>query len=147
MITLRRCVPALALGLMLALAGAAFAQNATQTSGDNKASSCCSCCSDSCPMMKKDAMKNHAMAADKDGCCGCCGDSCEMMKKESMKNHAMVADKDGCCCCGDSCDMKKDGAAKTNGAAMNMSSEKHDCCGDSCNMKDMKKTKEMKPKP
>src|ERR1041384_7974207 len=111
--TLRRCVPALVLGLMIAFAGASFAQTANQASVDKKAS-CCSCCGDSCPMMKKDAMKNHAMAADKDGCCGCCGDSCD------MKN-----------------------GAKTNSTAMNMSSAKHECCscGDSCNMKDMKEMK------
>ena len=117
--TLRRCVPALVLGLMIAFAGASFAQTANQASGDQKASCCCSCCGDSCPMMKKDAMKNHVTSSDRDDCCGCCGDSCD------MKNHA-----------------------KTSGAAMNMSSEKHDCCcGDSCDMKDMNNMKEMKPKP
>jgi hypothetical protein len=66
-----------------------------------------------------------------------------MKKRDGMKNHTTAADKDGCCsCCGDSCDMKrKDRAAKTNGA-MNMSSDKHECCccGDSCAMKDMKKS-------
>lgn len=139
--TLRRCVPALVLGLMIAFAGASFAQTANQASVDKKAS-CCSCCGDSCPMMKKDAMKNHAMAADKDGCCGCCGDSCDMKKKDGMKNHVTASGKDGGCgCCGDSCDMKN--GAKTNSTAMNMSSAKHECCccGDSCNMKDMKEMK------
>ena len=88
-------------------------------------------------MMKKDAMKNHAMATDKDGCCG---DSCDMKKKDGMKNHVTSSDRDDCCgCCGDSCDMKNH--AKTTGTTTNMSSEKHDCCGDSCDMKDMK------PKP
>ncbi len=133
--TFRRFIPALVLGLTIALAGVSVAQNASQTSGDKKAS-CCSCCTDSCPMIKKDAMKNHTMATDKDGCCG---DSCDMKKKDSMKNHTMATDKDDCC--GDSCDMKNH--AKS-GTTMKMSSEKHDCCGDSCNMKDMK---EMKPKP
>jgi len=54
--------------------------------------------------MKKDGMKNHATAGDKDACC-CGGDSCDM-KKDGMKNHATAGDKDACCCCGDSCDMK-----------------------------------------
>src|SRR5256714_11397066 len=97
--TLRRCVPAFVLGLMIAFAGASFAQTANQASGNKKASCCCSCSGDSGPMMKKDAMKNHAMSSDKDGCCG---DSCEMKKKDGMKHHVMPADNDGCCCCGDS---------------------------------------------
>ena len=135
--SLRRCVPAFALGLTLALAGAAFAQNATQ-SGSEKKASCC--CGDSCEMMKKDGMKNHAGVSDKESCC-CCGDSCEMAKKDGMKNHAGVSDKESCCCCGDSCKMK-DGTHHTATAA---SSDKHECCcGDSCNMKDMK---DMKSKP
>lgn len=139
--TFRRSIPALVLGLTIALAGVSVAQNANQTSGDKKAS-CCRCCTDSCPMMKTDAMKSHTMAADKDGCCG---DSCQMKKKDGMKNHTMATNKDGCCgCCGDSCDMKNH--AKT-GTTTNMSSEKHDCCGESCNMKDMKNMKGMKPKP
>ena len=137
--TLRRCVPALVLGLMIAFAGASFAQTANQASGEKKASCCCSCCSDSCPMVKKDAVKNHTTSSDKDDCCGCCGDSCDVKKKDAMKNHVMAADRDDCC--GDSCDMKNH--AKTTGTTMNMSSEKHDCCGDSCDKKDMK---EMKPK-
>ncbi len=116
--SLRRCVPAFALGLMMALAGTAFAQAATSGTSDKKEACCCmssGCCGDSCNMKKKDGMKNHAMAADKDGCCGCCGDSCDMKKK--------------------------DGSTNTNGA-MNMSSDKHEscCCGDSCEMKDMKKS-------
>jgi hypothetical protein len=135
-------IPALALGLTLAMAGVSFAQNAIQTKSDNK-TSCCSCCSDSCAMMSKDAKKNHAGSTDKDGCCSCCGDSCEM-KKDNMKNHAMASDKDECCG-GDSCDMKA-GVAKTKGAAVK-SSEKHDCCcGDSCNMKDKKTVTNMKDK-
>ena len=101
--TLRRCVPALVLGLMIAFAGASFAQTANQASGDKKASCCCSCCGDSCDMKKKDGMKNH-VTSDRDGCCG---DSCD------MKNHAkttgttmnMSSEKHDCCC-GDSCDMK-----------------------------------------
>src|SRR5262249_21095598 len=96
---LRQCFPACALGLMLALAGAAFAQNATKSASDKKASCCCtsgSCCGDSCEM-KKDGMKNHASSSDKESCC-CCGDSCQM-KKEGMKNHATSGDKEACCCC------------------------------------------------
>ena len=102
--TLRRYVPALVLGLMIAFAGASFAQTANQASGDKKASCCCSCCGDSCDMKKKDGMKNHVTSSDRDGCCG---DSCD------MKNHAkttgttmnMSSEKHDCCC-GDSCDMK-----------------------------------------
>ena len=130
---LRQCVPALALGLTLALAGTAFAQNATPSGSDKTASCCCTSCGDSCEMMKHDGMKNHVSSTDKDSCC--CGDSCQM-KKDGMKNHATSAGKDACCCGGDSCDMKE-GAHHT---AMNASSDKHECCccGDSCNMKDTK---------
>ena len=156
--TLRRCVPACVLGLTLALAGAAFAQNANQSGSDKKASCCMSggCCGDSCEMTKHDGMKNHATASDKESCC--CGDSCQMTKHDAMKNHATSSDKESCCCCGDSCQMMKkdgmknhatssdkhecccgdscemkDGAAKTNGAAANSSADKHECCccGDS----------------
>ena len=83
--SLRRCVPAFALGLMLALAGAAFAQATKPATGDKKDACCCmssGCCGDSCDMKKKDGMKNHAMAADKDGCCG---DSCEMKEMKNLK--------------------------------------------------------------
>src|ERR1043166_6388009 len=97
----RRLMPGLVLGLTLALAGVSFAQNASQ-SGDKKNDSGC-CCSDSCPMMKDGAMKNHATSSDKNGCCG---DSCPMMKKDGMKNHATSGDK-ACCCGGDSCSMMK----------------------------------------
>ena len=140
--TLGRYVPAFALGLMMALAGAAFAQATTmQANGDKKESCCCmsgGCCGDSC-QTKKGEMKNHAQSSDKESCCGCCGDSCQMKKKDGMKNHASSSDKDACCCCGDSCDMK-DGT-KHEGGAMKMSSDKHEsCCGDSCQMKDMKKS-------
>ena len=128
---IRRFMPCLALGLTLAVAGMAFAQNAIQ-SGNQKMESCC--CSNSCPMMKDGAMKNHAASTDKHECC-CCGDSCSMMKDGAMKNHAASSDK-GECCCGDSCaTMKKDGAK--SGAA----SDKHECCGDSCNLKEMKDMK------
>jgi len=109
--TLRRCVPAFALGLTLALAGAAFAQNANQSGSDKKASCCMSggCCGDSCEMTKHNGMKNHATASDKESCC-CGGDSCQMTKHDAMKNHATSSDKESCCCCGDSCQMmKKDG--------------------------------------
>src|SRR5262249_42856033 len=106
---LRLCVPALTLGLMLALAGAAFAQNVKPSTSENK-QSCCrmsgACCRDSCEMTKKDGMKNHVSSSDKESCC-CCGDSCQM-KKDGMKTHATASDKDACCCCGDSCEMKKD---------------------------------------
>jgi hypothetical protein len=67
------------------------------------------------------------------------------MKKDSMKNHAMASDKDGCCC-GDSCDMKA-GAANTNGAASMSSEKHEGCCGDSCDMKDKKTMKDLKDKP
>ena len=128
-------MPGLVLGLMIAIAGVGFAQNASQ-SGDKKMESCC--CSDSCPMMKDGAMKNHATSSDKhEGCC--CGDSCSTMKKDAMKNHATSSDKHDCCC-GDSCSMMKDGAKKDAAAK----SDKRECCGDSCNMKDMK---DMKSKP
>ncbi len=162
--TFRRFVPALVLGLTMAIAGAGVAQNATQSGDKNKAESCC-CCGDSCAM-KSGAMKNHTMAADKQHeccCCGdscavkdgpgkaanasgkheCCGDSCAMMKKDAKQNHSMTSDTDGCCC-GDSCAMKHD-------TKMNMTSMKHDasdkhesCCGgDSCDMK----SKDTKQKP
>ena len=131
----RRLVPGLMLGLMITLAGVGFAQNATQSGAGKKMDSCC-CCSDSCPMMKDGAMKNHASSTDKHEC-GCCGDSCSMKKDGAMKNHATTSDKHECCC-GDSCaTMKKDGAK--SGAA----SDKHECCcgGDSCDRKEMKDMK------
>ena len=83
--SLRKILPALALGMGLALSGASFAQNAN----DQKAESCCA-----------------------SECC-CKGDSCSMKEghKDHAKNHQA---KDGCCCCGsDSCDMNmKDGKEK-----------------------------------
>ena len=102
-----RLVPGLMLALTIALAGISYGQNASQSTANKKADSCCSCCGDSCPMMKKDAKKNHAASMDKDSCCGCCGDSCQMTKKDAMKNHAATSDKHECCCGGDSCDMKE----------------------------------------
>src|SRR2546422_10203666 len=92
----RRCVPLFALRLTIALAGAAFAQNANQAGGDKKASCCKSdCCGDSC-QTKKGEMKNHAVASDKDGYCGCCGDSCQL-KKDGMKNYAILPDNGSDC--------------------------------------------------
>jgi hypothetical protein len=135
---LRRLIPSLVLGLTIAVAGVSFAQSPNQAGIDDKHSCCCmtsGCCGDSCQMMKKDGMKNHAASADKEGCCDCCGDSCQMMKKDGM-NHAASADKEGCCC-GDSCQMK-DGAKTSSATA---ASDKHECCGDSCNMKHMKTEK------
>src|SRR5207248_1852734 len=128
----RRVVPGLVLGLTLALAGVSFAQNATLSGAGKKMDSCC-CCSNSCPMTKDGAMKNHATASDKHDCC--CGDSCAMMKKDgAMKNHATASDKHECCSADSCAMMKKDGAK--SGAA----SDKHECCccGDSCDLKEMK---------
>lgn len=128
----RKLIPGLVLGLMIAVSGVGFAQNASQP-GNKKMDSCC-CCSDSCAMKKDGAMKNHVTSSDKHEC-GCCGDSCPMMKKDSMKNHATSSSDKHDCCCGDSCSMMKDGAKKDAAAK----SDKHECCGgDSCNMKDMK---------
>ena len=73
------------LGLTMAVASVAFAQNTTQSSTARKVdSSCCSCCGDSCDMKTKDK-KNHVTASDKDGCCSCCGDSCDMKSMRDMK--------------------------------------------------------------
>jgi len=151
------------LGLAMAFASVAFAQSVAQSAMKMDAGCCCS---DSCDMTTKDAMKNHVMssakagccaccgdscdmkqmknhaAADKGSCCACCGDSCDMKKKDAMKNHASASDKDGCCaCCGDSCDMKKKDAMKNHAT----SSDKHEgcCCGDSCDMKSMKDVKKL----
>src|ERR1051326_1540413 len=95
------------LGLTMAVASVAFAQNTTQSSTARKVdSSCCSCCGDSCDMKTKDAKKNHVTSSEKQDCCSCCCDSCDMKTKDK-KNHVTASDKDGCCsCCGDSCDMK-----------------------------------------
>lgn len=160
--TFRRFVPALVLGLTLAIAGAGFAQDVTQSADGKKMESCC-CCGDSCAM-KSDKQNQMVAGKHESCCCGdscamkegagkdtkadgkheCCGDSCAMMKKDGMKNHVMSSDKGGCCGSSDSCDMK-------DGAKMDMSTMKHDangkhagCCGDSCKMKDMK---DMKAKP
>jgi len=92
-------MPSLVLGLMIAVSGVGFAQNASQSG--KKMDSCC-CCNDSCSTMKKDAMKNHATASDKHDCC--CGDSCSMMKDGAKKDAAAKSDKHDCC--GDSCNMK-----------------------------------------
>lgn len=169
--TLGRLIPSLVLGVTIAIAGVSFAQSANQATGDDKHSCCMTSggCGDSCQMMKKDGMKNHATATDKDGCCGCCGDSCQMMKKDGAKSHAASADKKSCCgdscqmkkkdgannhamsadkegcCCGDSCHMK-DGA-KATATTATAASDKHECCccGDSGNMKHMKTMKAEKP--
>ena len=132
-----RLVPGLILALTIALAGISYGQNASQSTANKKADSCCSCCGDSCPMMKDGAMKNHATSADKHDCY-CCGDSCSMKKDGAMKNHATASDKHECCC-SDSCSMTKKGAMKNHAAT----SDKHECCccGDSCEMKDMKDMK------
>jgi hypothetical protein len=122
--SLRKILPALVLGMGLALSGASFAQNAN----DQKAESCCAsecCCKgDSCMMKKDSAKTNHATMPGKHECCGdscpmmkegkdksakheCCGDSCVMKKDDAKTNHANMADKHQCCCCGDSCSMKE----------------------------------------
>ena len=159
--TLRQFVPALMLGLTIAIAGVAFAQSANQAGDDKKASCCCmsgGCCADH---MQKGEMKRHARSSDKNGCCGCCGESCSMMKKDTMtgqssskdaccgccgyscqkkdtvKNHVTAFDKRACCCCGDSCEMK-DGTRANATAVKGGSSAGHKCCGDSCKMKNLK---------
>jgi hypothetical protein len=97
----RKLMPSFVLGLMIAISGVGFAQNASQSG--KKMDSCC-CCSDSCPMTKDGAMKNHTTSSDKhEGCC--CGDSCSM-KDGARKDGAMKSDKHDCCCGGDSCNMK-----------------------------------------
>src|SRR6266550_2951944 len=98
----RRLVPGFVLALTIALAGVSFAQNATQSGAGQKMDACC-CCSDSCPMTKDGAMKNHATSSDKHDCC--CGDSCATMKKDGAKSGA-PSDKHECCG-GDSCNMKE----------------------------------------
>jgi hypothetical protein len=55
-------------------------------------------------MKKKDGMKNHVMAADKDG--GCCGDSCDMKDHTKTNGTTMNMSSEKHDCCGDSCDMK-----------------------------------------
>jgi hypothetical protein len=135
----RQLAPGLMLGLLLTFSGLATAQTVAQSGNSKKMDACC--CSDSCPMTKDAAMKNHATSTEKHECC-CCGDSCAMKKDGAMKNHATSADKHDCCC-GDSCaTMKKDGAK--SGAAS--AKQECSCCGDSCDLKEMK-VKDMKSKP
>ena len=79
-----RFVPGLMLALTIALAGISYGQNASQSTANKKADSCCSCRGDSCPMMKDGAMKNHVATSDKHECC-CGGDSCDMKEMKDMK--------------------------------------------------------------
>ena len=79
----RRCM--LVCGLTLAVASVAFAQSVAQSgTANNMVSCCCACCSDSCDMTKKDAMKNQVNSSDKHECC-CGGDSCEMKTSKDTK--------------------------------------------------------------
>ena len=71
------------LGLAMAFASVAFAQSVAQSAMKMDAGCCCS---GSCDMTTKDAMKNHVMSSAKAGCCACCGDSCDM---KQMKNVAV----------------------------------------------------------
>ncbi len=74
----------------------------------------------------------------------CCKDgSCPMMKKEGATANATGGADMKHDCCGDSCNMKKEGAANGDGATasgdmknadMKHADMKHDCCGDSCDM-------------
>jgi hypothetical protein len=129
---LRRLFPGLVLGLTIAISGAGFAQQAAQSADNKNESGCCAscdCCSDSCAMMKKDAMKNHAISSLKHECCG--GDSCET-KDGAMKNRAASARHE---CCGDS------GAKKTETMKDKSASGKHEsCCDDSCHKSEAKRT-------
>jgi hypothetical protein len=100
--------------LLLTALVAVMAQTPAQDpakSADKKAESCCS--DGSCPMMKKEGA-----TANTDGTAA----------SADMKHD----------CCGDSCNMKKEGAANagcaTTSADMKSADMKHDCCGDSCDM-------------
>lgn len=105
----------LVLGLSIAVAGIAYAQTNTQSDQNKKAECCCvamNCCKgDSCQMMKKDGMKNHATSADKEGCC--CGDSCHMKGGAKTTTATAASDKQSCCCGGDSCEMNHTKHMKT----------------------------------
>lgn len=83
----------LVLGLSIALASIAFAQNTTQTDPNKKSDCCCvamDCCkSDSCPMMKDNAAKDGTAKSEKHACCS--GDSCNMKDSKHM-NHMKTKD-------------------------------------------------------
>lgn len=106
----KRIIAAFAIIALFALAIAAYAYTASTPA--TTAKSCCCKNEGSCPMkaMNHDAQGEHAKM------------SCPMHKGDQAKSGT-----DGCCgCCGDSCPMKKEGAAATSGAT----TEGKSCCDD-----------------
>jgi hypothetical protein len=81
----------------------------------------------------QDPAKNADQAKKSESCCK--DGSCPMMKKDGADMTAAGAEMKHDCC-GDSCSMKKEGAANADGVAANAAGAdmKHDCCGDSCDM-------------
>ena len=82
-----------------------------------------------------DQKKQAEACCAMESCC-CKGDSCPMKKEGAANADA----KDGCCCSSGGCDMKAEGGAdvaktaNTDAAKPANADAKHACCGDSCDM-------------
>jgi hypothetical protein len=93
-------------------------------------------------VMAQTPAQDPAKSADKKTESSCCSDgSCPMMKKEgaTANTNGTTASADmKHDCCGDSCNMKKEGAANADSATasadMKNADMKDDCCGNSCDM-------------
>jgi hypothetical protein len=82
-----------------------------------------------------DQQKKAEACCAMESCC-CNGDSCPMKKEGAANADA----KDACCCSNGGCNMKAEGGADvaktatTDAAKAGNADAKHACCGDSCDM-------------
>lgn len=74
-----------------------------------------------------DQKKQAEACCAMESCC-CNGDSCPLKKEGAANADA----KDACCCSNGGCDMKAEGGSDSAKAAN--AETKHACCGDSCDM-------------
>ena len=91
---LKNTIPAILLGLLLAVFAAVPAQTTSQGDQKKKAESCCameSCCNGESCEMKKEGTTN---TEGKENCCN--GESCDMKMKHDAKKHDKNA-KGDCC--------------------------------------------------